>query len=158
MLGPPCIAEIHIAAPPLLEGEVEVKLLVQHADAQHRLSFQLSQPLKRIPQGLSDFVAHNNMASSRRARPPKQSALAASQNSEGSGGVVLSVKVCNPAGADEPLPVFMPLVKQPLAMQAVASPSPTRLRSGNILGKVMDTVEVCIDCLSQQCDNCQVPD
>ena len=40
------------------------------------------------------------MAPKRQAKPPKQAALAAAQNLEGSGGVGLSVKVCT-------LPVLM---------------------------------------------------
>ena len=44
---------------------------------------------------------------------------------------------------------FMPLVKQQLGMQALSRTSdglsPTRLRNGKIVGKVMDTVNMCVD-------------
>ena len=84
------------------------------------------------------------MAPKRKAKPPNQAALAACQKPLAPGGASASVKVSI-------LPVLMKHTlcsrhwsNNPLGMQAHSSPSPTRLRSGKTLTKVMDMVEVCL--------------
>ena len=78
------------------------------------------------------------MAANRKAKPPQQAAPTVSKNALKTCGD--GPKVCNPAFADDSLAVFMPLVKQQLSMQAIPRAnvglSPTRLRSGRIVGKV----------------------
>lgn len=132
-----------------------------NSNAQRRLSFQLSQPRRGISQLLGELIA-DNMAPERKAKPPSEAALAASSTPLAPGSARLSVQVST-------LPVMMNHTLcsclgqiEPLGMQALSSPSvgpsPTRLRSGKLVGKVMDIVDMCIDCLSQQSDRWQVPD